>query len=190
MSHSLSEGSPLQRWYVAGIAGGSWGAIALKRLVSQGIESYLPFVTLDGRREAMFPGYVLVTLDLDERPQQVRGVNGTPGISRLLPKHSERPLPLRVGFVERLQELIVSGKWRHRFEDELVERYAPGQMVRVNDGLYSGHSAPFDRYEGGRVVLLMTVLGKRTEVPVLEQLTEPCSRVTRLDRGAAASQAA
>src|SRR6516162_1188835 len=53
-------------------------------------------------RRPIFPGYIFILFSLSDR--KYVSINSTAGIVHLLPIRTERPVPLPVGFVEKLRD--------------------------------------------------------------------------------------
>jgi transcription antitermination factor NusG len=135
------------RWYVAAIMAG-YEATAVEHCSRQGFELYVPML-LDRRidqgkrievRRPRFKGYGFVALDLDQ--DQWRSVNGTRGVRHLLPLHLERPSPLPMGFIERLQA-------EPEKAEEIIIAFAVDDMVRFIAGPFASYTATILSQDGG-----------------------------------------
>jgi transcriptional antiterminator RfaH len=144
---SLMPRSP--RWYVAAIMVG-YEATAVEHCSRQGFELYVPML-LDreidqGRRVEVrrprFKGYGFVSLDLDQ--DQWRSVNGTRGVRHLLPLHLERPSPLPIGFIERLQA-------EPEKVEEIIVEFAIDDLVRFISGPLASYSARIVGQDGDKL---------------------------------------
>lgn len=116
---------------------------AAHHLKEQEFESFFPRIRRHLSKKAFvdepaFRGYGFVSLDLTEDPWL--GVNGTRGVVRLLPAHRQFPLPMPVGWVERLIEAdpIDEKTFLDIFED-----FYPGMAIKYRrDGhAYNGYRA-------------------------------------------------
>lgn len=175
----------MNRWYVAGAHAGLED-VAKYRLSQQFLESYIPVYNepLGGGRyktRRLFPCYIFVELDLDGDGVQApdwravaRWVNSTRGVTKLLPLHLEKPLPLPVGFVEDLRLSCESGNFDPLSVEELARSYVKGQTVPIASGDFAGFSGPLSYYKKGCAVILLTLLGAQREVHIpLHQVVLP-----------------
>lgn len=114
---------------------------------------------------ALFPGYVFVSLDLDQ--QQWRPINGTIGVVRMVSYGlGGRPAPLPVGFVERLYELS-DRDGAVRLRNEL----AAGDRVRLIGGPFDDLCGTLETAKDSeRVTILLDLLSKQTRVHVRRDL--------------------
>ena len=150
-------------WYVAQAIGGL-EPTAIYHLDREGVLGYSPVVD----RQRLFPGYVFVML---ERVEDSWIVNRTRGILKLLPKHAEKPLPVRNGFVEALRECVDRGDFSERRQEELVCKFLPYEVVTPLSGAYRDQRGRFLYYKKGCAVVLGHLLGKTFEFKVpLHQL--------------------
>jgi len=157
----------LTRWYVV-CCQTRQEARADLNLRRQGFESWLPRLQ-QTRRHArridnvfvpLFPGYLFVSLDLDQQPW--RSINGTFGVRRLLCEN-ERPAPVATGFIETLQETM----------DEAGLVAAPndafkcGDRVRLIAGPFADMIGTLARLtDKDRVAVLLNVLGREVQALV------------------------
>ena len=80
--------------------------VAEENLRKQQFDVYAPRVMDEsGRLVPLFPRYVMVRVG-DDSPQDWRAVNGTRGVEKLLPFHTEEPSALPPGYVEELRERV------------------------------------------------------------------------------------
>lgn len=143
-----------------------------------------------GAPEPLFPGYLLVWLDLArDGDAAVLAVEGIDRVDRLLRRiGSPRPCPLPGAEVATLRRLIdQSGgelridcgafKWVER-RQKRPEICAPGDPVRVLDG-------PFTSFGGlylhptaeGRVKILLDLFGRSTPIELEEAQVEPLAEL-------------
>ena len=134
-------------------------------LERQGWQTYFPRISRtvrSGRRSQtvlrpLFAGYVFVALDL--RRDAWRSVDGTFG-ARGLVKSGDVPSPSPVGLVESLMELS-DEHGRLTFSHHLK----PGSQVRFLTGPFAELTGSLERLDSrGRVMVLLTLLGRQTEV--------------------------
>jgi len=156
----------MKRWYVVNTQPRA-EAVALANLRRQGFEAWLPrYRKL--RRHArkvepvsmpLFPCYLFVALDIDDR---WRSINGTIGCRKLVALGDE-PTPLAVGVVEALQaEADPEG-----FVDlgNPLARLQQGAPLRILHGPMADLVGQFQRLDDAqRVVVLLDLLGRQVEV--------------------------
>lgn len=125
-------------------------ATAIEHCYRQGFELYVPMMVdrqiVNGKRvetrRPRFKGYGFVSLDLDQ--DQWRSVNGTRGVRHLLPLHLERPAPLPIGFIERLQT-------EPEKAEEIIIAFAVDDLVRFIAGPFASYTATIVSQHGGRL---------------------------------------
>lgn len=111
--------------------------VAARNLERQGFPIFLPLRTRNVRharrvktiKEAYFPRYLFVSLDLDR--DQWRCVKSTVGVKDIL-SASDRPLPVRKGYVEALISVTQSDGVL-----KPVQLLEPGQMIRILQGPFA-----------------------------------------------------
>ncbi len=154
------------RWFVVHSKPGR-EALAVQNLANQGIAAFCPWMTTTRRvgnrtipcKRALFPSYIFTSFSPLEYGW--RSVNGTLGVVRLL-SAGDKPLPLPVGFVERLIAQADFDDVIH-FDDHLEK----GAAIRIVGG-------PFDRLCGKlltaapseRVLVLIDTLFGETKVKI------------------------
>jgi transcriptional antiterminator RfaH len=142
---------------------------AAAHLVRQGYSIYLPRC-LKRRRHArrvemiaapLFPRYLFVAID--HLTQRWRAIQSTVGVNHLV-RYGDEPALMPPGIVEDLR-----GREDKRGLIEVNDRprFAPGDKVRVADGVFS---ACFGLFEGmtdrERVAILLDLLGRKVRVTV------------------------
>jgi transcriptional antiterminator RfaH len=155
-----------QRWYVVQTQPRAESK-AVFHLDRQGFASYLPRY-LKRRRHArrleivaapLFPRYLFVCIDM--ATQRWRALHSTIGISRLI-CNGEEPAAVRGEVIEQLR-----GREDERgfIRLEAHARFAPGDKVRVLDGVFS---TCLGLYEGmtdkERVAILLDLLGRKVRL--------------------------
>ena len=157
------------------------GDLAAEQLYNQNILYYEPRIRgEDGEMEYLYPSYLLVSLDDSLgaaylRHQIVR-VNRTRGMKRLLPTHLETPLVLPDGYVDKLRTRVEVFMTMDRVE-EVNEEYLPNQEVEISCGPWAGRKGIFQRKKKGCLMVLLTLLGTRREVPIpLQNIARPSYR--------------
>lgn len=155
---------PARRWFVV-YTQPHREARALVHLTHQGFRSFLPRYTKTIRHARqfrvvtapLFPRYLFVELNLDR--DQWRSVNGTFGVSHMI-MDGDRPKPILSNAVDDLMTFVdptgvVS----------LVPTLRPGERVRLVTGPLAGQIGELLTLDdGGRVKVLLDILGKQTTV--------------------------
>ena len=156
------------RWYVAqALPGLEATALHHIRRIPAIRDSFAAPRSKDGRA-SLYPGYIFVELDGFDF---AAAVNRTRGVRKLLPVHSERPLPLPRGFVEGLREAVGRGDYDERSEAERLLRFVPQEEVTMISGPFRDHHGRFLRYHKGAGVVLFVLLRREMEVLIpLHQL--------------------
>jgi transcriptional antiterminator RfaH len=154
------------RWYVVHTHPRAEAKAALN-LDRQGFTCYLPRY-LKRRRHArrvetveapLFPRYLFVALDL--ATQRWWPIRSTFGVSDLV-YNGEQPAPIPSGVIQ-----AIKGR-----EDELgfvslarKQRFAPGETVRIIDGVFSACLGLFEGMaDRERVAVLLELLGRKVRV--------------------------
>lgn len=149
-----------ERWYVAQTQPGR-DRTAQEHLRRQAFSVFLPVILERDRESPLFPGYLFVALDLHQRWE---AVNGTRGVTHLLPHFAERPAPVREGYVEALRARAEAGEFDLRAACEVSLGYVRGEEVEVISGALAEKRGTFQWQKGSRVQLLFYVLGAATKV--------------------------
>lgn len=139
------------------------------------IPSVIPFIkewrtAKRGRKSGwyqvrMFPGYMFASFD---EFHMWESINNTPGVVSLLPVNSERPRPLPLGFVDELNYLMHSGALDVDASQNVVARYLPGELVKIEAGSWAGHSGKMLYYKKGSLILELMLFGHGMPVPIPE----------------------
>jgi transcriptional antiterminator RfaH len=163
-----------QRWYVVQTHPHAEAKAALN-LERQGFVTYLPCY-LKRRRHArrietigapLFPRYLFVAADVAAKGW--RAIRSTFGVSRLV-CDGEAPVPV--------PEAVLRQLWCRHDEDgyvrlETAARFAPGDAVRVADGVFSSCLGLFEGVtDVQRVAILVDLLGRKVKVVVHAELVE------------------
>jgi transcriptional antiterminator RfaH len=140
---------------------------AVVHLERQGFATYLPRY-LKRRRHArrieqvpvpLFPRYLFVGIDMTK--QRWRCIHSTFGVTRLV-CNGDEPAPVPEGVVEDLK--------RHHDDQGYVRlslppRFAPGDRVRVLDGVFTACLGLYEKMtDGERVAVLLDLLGRKVRV--------------------------
>lgn len=130
---------------------------AVSELQNQLFQAWCPiFHDHKGQIHALFPGYVLVKLDLNQPGWG--SIRSTRGVSSGLVCFGGMPIALRAGAVEALQAR--SGE-QIAPESVLI---ALGAVMRVKSGAWEGLSGTVEWSSASRVRLLMDLLGGKVPV--------------------------
>lgn len=140
---------------------------AVFNLNRQGYQVYLPQY-LRRRRHArrvemvkspLFPRYLFVAVDV--AAQRWRSIQSTIGVSRLV-CHGDMPAAVPARVVEQLQQREDAQGLIHL---EKRPMFAPGDKVRVQDGVFDSCLGLFEGLtDGERVAILLDLLGRKVRV--------------------------
>jgi transcriptional antiterminator RfaH len=140
---------------------------AMGHLIRQGFEAYLPRY-LKRRRHArkvemvaapLFPRYLFVTVDLEA--QRWRSIHSTTGVSRLV-CNGDEPAPVPPDVVAALQGREDATGF---VKLERRPQFAPGERVRVVDGIFADSLGLFEGMaDRERVAILLDLLGRKVRV--------------------------
>ena len=166
--------APGQRWYVVHTRPHCEGKAA-HHLQRQGFRAYLPRY-LKRRRHArrieivsapLFPRYLFVAADL--AAQRWRAIHSTFGVSHLV-CHGDAPAPIADPIV---QQLLSRQDDAGYVRLESVPRFAPGDKVRVSDGVFLACLGLFESVtDNERVAILLDLLGRKVKVVIDAELIE------------------
>lgn len=136
-------------------------------LVRQGFQTYLPRY-LKRRRHArridivsapLFPRYMFVTVDI--ATQRWRAIHSTIGVARMV-CNGDEPAPVPMGIVEQLKAGEDAGGF---IPLDTRPRFAPGDKIRVLDGVFSTCLGLIDTVtDRERVAILLDLLGRKVRV--------------------------
>ncbi|PTB84575.1 transcription termination/antitermination protein NusG [Pseudidiomarina aestuarii] len=107
-----------------------------------------------------FPGYVLVEMIMDEDSWHL--VKSIPRVLGFIGGKQDRPTPITQKeadtILNRLQESVDKPRPKTMFE--------PGEMVRVNDGLFADFNGTVESvdYEKSRLTVSVSIFGRATPV--------------------------
>lgn len=161
---SETGGLRVKSWYCA-YTHPSQEAIANAELQARGFETFLPVLTiesLDGTLKSgpLFPRYLFVRLDLEERWQPARYARG---VSKLLgDMANSTPTPIRTGIIDLIKDQC-------NFQSEIKvspTRVGPGDRARVVQGAFTGFDGLCLASGPKRVQILLSLFGRPTEVRV------------------------
>ena len=137
-----------------------------KHLRRQGFTTFLPRL-LKNRRHArktetvsrpLFPRYMFVRLD--PASQSWHAIRSTMGVANLV-GGEQGPVPVRDGIVEALR----AQQGSDGFFRAQARKFAPGEAIRVVDGLFASAIGFFESMsDNERVSVLLEILGRRVRV--------------------------
>jgi transcription elongation factor/antiterminator RfaH len=162
-----------ERWYVARTLP-QRELQAARQLNNQGFRTFVPRYWKNRRHARkvetisapLFPRYIFVVVDLTR--DRWRSVNGTLGVDRLL-MYGGDPQPVPDGVVENL---VAAGDAQGNisFGFNLKE----GQAIKVMAGPFAELVGQLERLdEGGRVRVLLEILGGKVRVALPQELVAP-----------------
>jgi len=164
MNPTQSDSPNAGRWYVVASKPRQEG-IACENLERQRYQTFLPRLTMNKRRrgvwgaivEPLFPGYVFVYLTLGkDDPAPIRSTLGCVGLVRS--GTALVPVPDTV-----MAALLTLGNE----PQEPGAAFAPGDLVVLEDGPFSGLKAVFEMNRGAdRARVLIELLGRQQRVEV------------------------
>ncbi len=151
------------RWYVVQTQPHAESK-AMGHLIRQGFAAYLPRY-LKRRRHArkietvtapLFPRYLFVTVDMET--QRWRSIHSTFGVSRLV-CNGDDPAPVPPAVVAALKAREDVGGF---IQLERRPRFAPGERVRIVDGVFADTLGLFEGMADlERVAILLDLLGRK-----------------------------
>jgi len=137
---------------------------AIRHISQQGFDCFFPQMVEFGKDNKpiltpLFHNYFFVMFRFND--MSWRSIPYSRGVKKLLMADAETPLPLPIGFVEKLQ-LVYD-------EDRLILRPPkPGEMGKVVDGVFKDLEGICQLNHKGRIQLLLSLLG----APRLTTLSE------------------
>ena len=154
------------RWYVVQTQPHAESK-AVEHLARQGFGAYLPRY-LKRRRHArkvemiaapLFPRYLFVAVDLET--QRWRAIHSTSGVARLV-CNGEEPAPVPPNVVPALQQREDATGFVRL---ERRQQFAPGERVRVVDGIFTDTLGLFEGMaDRDRVAILLDLLGRKVRI--------------------------
>ena len=159
----MPSGSRPTRWYVlATHHRAEMRAHACLHL--RGWKPYLPLITIrtpkrEYRTQALYPGYLFVSLDLS-RPWHP--VTACPGVFSLLSIEG-MPTPCPYGVVEALR---AGEEARRTTPTDPPARWAPGAVCAPAEGMLAGHRGVILRVTRSHAVVALVILGGLREVTI------------------------
>lgn len=153
------------RWYVVHTQPNTESR-ANEHLRRQGFVTFLPKL-LKCRRHArktemvsrpLFPRYMFVRLDTTS--QGWHAIRSTIGVASII-GGEQGPTPVRDGIIEALR----AQQGNDGFFRTQVRKFAPGEAIRVMDGLFASAIGFFESMsDNERVSVLLDILGRRVRV--------------------------
>lgn len=163
----------MKRWYVVRTKPGYEG-IAERNLLRQKFDVFAPVIVQKIPRKGrepvertvrLFGCYLLVQFDI-KRHRRWRSINGTTGCIKLLPQHSELPIPISTQYVLDLKRMAAKGDIDIQKVLTKTLQYQPRQRVEMTDGPLAGLTGEFQYYRETVAYLLVGLLGGQTLVAV------------------------
>jgi transcriptional antiterminator RfaH len=140
---------------------------AMGHLIRQGFAAYLPRY-LKRRRHArrvetvaapLFPRYLFVGVDIET--QRWRSIHSTTGVARLV-CNGDDPAPVPPDVVAGLQRREDTAGF---VQLERRQQFAPGERVRVVDGIFADNLGLFEGMaDKERVAILLDLLGRKVRI--------------------------
>jgi transcriptional antiterminator RfaH len=140
---------------------------AMGHLIRQGFAAYLPRY-LKRRRHArrietvaapLFPRYLFVGVDMET--QRWRSIHSTTGVARLV-CNGDDPAPVPPDVVAALQRREDTAGY---VKLERRQQFAPGERVRVLDGVFADNLGLFEGMaDKERVAILLDLLGRKVRI--------------------------
>jgi transcriptional antiterminator RfaH len=146
-------------------------ALAQANLVRQGYRVYFPRLEAakPGRGSPLFPRYLFICVDV--RAQAVGPVRSTVGVANIVSFNSEYAV-VPDAVIEELRRRADPKTGMHHLG--VTARLAPGSPVRILAGVFDSLEGVFQRESGDeRVVVLLSVLGRRTPVEFPAEFVSP-----------------
>jgi transcriptional antiterminator RfaH len=146
--------------------------LAERNLMRQGIEVFLPLLEetqAQGARfvsitRQLFPGYLFVAAELG----QLRSINGTVGVSRLV-SFGATPARVPLALVEELR-----ARCDNKGVMRLFSEFAAGDIVTFSHGPFSNLIATIDQIDRDhRIWLIIDLLGRPTRLESSQQQLKP-----------------
>jgi transcriptional antiterminator RfaH len=139
---------------------------ALKNLISQGYDCYLPLMkkqiiragSLQTESEPLFPRYLFICLDSTQAGKSWSPIRSTLGVSRLVTFGSE---PARVAseLIEMLRDYTAA------LATSPTKLHRAGDLVRITEGPFAGLEAIFEMDDGeSRAMVLIELLSRPTRI--------------------------
>lgn len=168
-----------KRWYVVQTKS-KHESVAVENLENQKFVCYLPQLLVEKITrnrllqlvEPLFPNYLFVQFDIDK--DRWRAISGTRGVVKLLASSFDNATPVPVGFVEELlSRSDARGYLTLRKAENVLKKFAVGDTLRINEGLYKGFSGTCSKIQSDTVVLLLTLLSGKFEIKLPVRAIEP-----------------
>ncbi|MEI8321053.1 MAG: transcriptional activator RfaH [Alphaproteobacteria bacterium] len=140
-----------------------------QHLQEQGFLVYLPRFKKTRRHarkveevlSPLFPRYLFVNLDITK--DLWRSINGTRGVSYIISQDS-KPIPIPESVITELQAAETQ---EGLVPLEQLSLFQKGDSVSIQEGVFKGHTAVFEKMsDKDRVELLLNFLGRDTKITV------------------------
>jgi transcription antitermination factor NusG len=175
-----------ETWFVAKVSG---YRLAQEEAEARGFPTWVPLedsrAVKRGRiirikRPLFGPAYIFVSLPLADDRWKV--LCRARGFEAILPDNG-RPAALPVGEVEAWRKREAAGEFTIADVEEALLGYAVGDMVDVRRGPFGGRIGEVRGSRGGRILILLALLGRRVVVPIEPSAIDPshtdCGRYGR-----------
>ena len=139
---------------------------ALKNLISQGYDCYLPLMkkqiirsgSLQTESEPLFPRYLFICLDSTQAGKSWSPIRSTLGVSRLVTFGSE-PARVAAELIEMLRDYTAA------LATSPTKLHRAGDLVRITEGPFAGLEAIFEMDDGeSRAMVLIELLSRPTRI--------------------------
>jgi transcriptional antiterminator NusG len=170
-------------WYVIRVISGQEKKVKsyLENEISrQGLEEYIPQVLIPSekvyemrngkkriRERNFFPGYVLISADLNHGEAE-HLINNVPGVIGFLSNNSvgsssKKPVPLRQSEINRILGKVDEAE---DFEEKFDTTFIVGESVKVMDGPFSGFTGTVEEVfdEKKKLNVMVKIFGRNTPV--------------------------
>jgi transcriptional antiterminator RfaH len=180
---SPDQGAAISAWYVA-YTEPHQEPLALRHLMQQGFEAYLPLYKTIRKRaskppmetgttlrlivhEPMFPRYMF--FKPSSHRQSISTVRSTRGVSSVVRFGTEYALvqPQVIAAIQEQEQL------RNGADLEAMGALKPGRRVRIHEAGMDGLEGLVHATSSKRLVVLMEILGRQTKVKVNRAAVEP-----------------
>lgn len=160
----------VSRWYVVQ-AKPKHELTAIQNLENQHFTCYLPqfIVTRKARGatiqlvEPLFPSYLFVKFDIDI--DRWRAISGTRGVIKILSSSEDAASALPDGFVEdMISQADSRGYLTIMKVEKAIRKFIPGDLLRINEGVFEGFTGTCERIQKDYAVLLLALLSGKVEV--------------------------
>lgn len=166
------------RWYVIQ-SKSKHEMIAYEHLKNQRYNVFLPQMAetkkvrgkMITQTTPLFPSYLFVQFDVNRN--KWRSIMGTRGVNKLLGLKDDNASPLPKGFAEdMIKQMDKSGYLSIKQADKIIAKYAPGDRVRIKEGIFIGLTGTCKKIKKDYAVLLLSLLSGEFEIKLPLSLVE------------------